>query len=212
MSARLKKSKAKNLLPKVEFVCSWIYHSNWERWIRAYPHFSNKKYPKWPEVIRYSSKIEKKWRKVERKILKELAHVTGLNWRVEKIPCYLVGKCIPFSDPLTMHISYKTDEEFIDVLTHELIHQIFIQRGNYKRSKKAWNHIDGKYKGESFTTRVHIPLHAMHTHVLLKFFGEKRLEREVKWSKHPDYRKSWKIVDKEGYKNIIREFASRVAK
>lgn len=210
MRSKIKTSRNKRVLSRVKFVCSWVYYRNWLEWIRVYPTWASKPTPSWKEVLNYSKKIEKKWRGVERKILQELSKLSGLEWQESTVLCYLVGRCRPFSDPLTMHVSYKKDEEFIDVLTHEMIHQLFIQGGNLAKSKKAWEYIDKKYKDESITTRIHIPLHALHADILVKLFGEKRLKEEIKWSKHPDYKKSWQIVERDGYKNIIREFASRV--
>lgn len=198
-------------IPKVEFVCSWIYHRNWEEWIKLYPKAKKQPYPSWGEVIKYSKKIESRWRRVESKILKELSKVAGLKWKKQTIPCYLVGKCRSFSDPLTLHISYKTDNRFIDVLTHELIHQLFIQ--NLKETDKVWVYLRKKYSKESITTQNHIFLHAIHQNVLLKLFGKRRLNEDISWSKDfPDYKRSWEIVGKEGYKNVIKEFTSRVTK
>jgi hypothetical protein len=77
--------------------------------------------------------------------------------------------------------------------------------------RKAWKYIERKYKNESFKTRIHIPLHAIHTHIYLKFFGEERLRRDVEAiSFLPDYKRSWEIVQKEGYKKIIQEFVKQV--
>ncbi len=121
-----------------------------------------------------------------------------------------MSDCRPFSDPLTLPV-YKNKEYFIDVLTHELIHQLFMQKGNYEKSKKAWKHIHSKYKKESFVTRIHIPLYAIHSYIYEKLFNEKRIDRDMHRSKFfPDYKKAWGVVTKEGYEKIIEEFDSRV--
>ena len=92
-----------------------------------------------------------------------------------------------------------------------MIHQLFTQGENFKKSKKAWDYINKKYNKESLKTRIHIPVHAIHTHMYLKFFNKKRLERDIKWaSSFPDYKKAWEMVEKEGYKNIISNFKTKL--
>lgn len=195
--------------PKIRFRYSWIYDQNWKEWIKIYEKKSQK-YPSAKEVLNYIKKVEKLWKKIEKKILSELSNITGLMWKEDFIYCYVVGKCIPFSDPLTMPM-YKDTDYFIDTLIHELIHQLFTQEGNMKQSSEAWKHIDRKYKKETIKTRIHIPLHSIHFHIYMKFFNEKRLKTDIESiSFLPDYKRSWKIVQKEGYQNIIREFRSRI--
>ena len=155
---------------------------------------------------------EKVWRKYEKIILQELPRIIKLKWKEKKIICYVVGDCRPFSDPLTLPV-YEDKGLFIDVLIHELIHQLFSQGGNYKKAKKAWGHIYRKYKNESRLTRIHIPLHAIHWHVYKKIFNEKRLNRNINRSiPYPDYKRAWEIVEKGGYENVIKEFSSRIIK
>src|SRR5438067_1775739 len=108
--------------PRVEFTYSWIYDHNWQTWLG----WRNKKKIKSPsprEVQNYIKKVEPLWRKHEKKILSELARVTGLSWHDKTIRCYVIGRCIPFSEPLTMYMAKNTND-FIDDLTHELIHQL----------------------------------------------------------------------------------------
>ena len=81
------------------------------------------------------------WRKDEEKLLKELADISGLRWQEKSMACYVVGRCIPFSDPLTIKVYKELPlNYFVDVLTHELIHQLFTQNDNLQKSKKAWNY------------------------------------------------------------------------
>jgi hypothetical protein len=72
-----------------------------------------------------------------------------------------------------------------------------------------------KYKKEIWNTRTHVLLLAMHKHILLKYFGEKTLRKEIERTKHyktPGYYEAWQIVEKEGYQNIISEFRSLLTK
>ncbi|MBU3964854.1 hypothetical protein KJ695_04240 [Patescibacteria group bacterium] len=192
------------MTPKIIFKYSWIYDMHWKGIYKG----KSEKYPTAKQIQNYIGKVEKLWRKDENKVLSELSKISGLKWKKKSICCYVVGRCRPFSDPLTLGVYNKADY-FVDVLTHELIHQLFVQNEN--RNEKVWKYFHEKYKSESFNARIHIPVHAIHQHIFLKFFGQKRLKREIKiMSKFPNYKKAWDIVEKEGYENIIKEFKKRV--
>jgi len=163
------------------------------------------------KMYKYIKKVETMWQRDERKILSELSKITSLKWSDKKIYCYVVKDSIPFSDPLTIPIYKKYPDYFIDVLIHELIHRLFTESMNLNKSKKAWNYIFKKYKKQPYNTKIHIPLHAIHAYIFLKFYNKRRLKREIDWISYlSDYKKSWQIVQKEGYKNIIREFVKLI--
>jgi len=191
------------MIPKVIFRYSWIYDQRWKKWMEEVS-----KYPSTEEVLNYIKEVEKLWRKNERKIFKELSRVTGLRWKSKIIYCYVVGKCKPFSDPLTMPV-YKEKDYFIDVLVHELIHRLLSEEGNKEKTRKVLSYIKRKYKNESEKTKLHVLIHAIHWHIYLKFFDEKRLKRNIKLVRFSkDYSRAWKIVEKEGYERIIKKLKS----
>lgn len=197
------------MTPKIEFRYSWIYDQNWKIWIKKYKGVP-RGFPSYKKIINYIKAIKPIWKKEESRTLKELSAISKLKWKVKEIPCYVVGRAFPFSDPLTLPI-YKDKDWFVDVLTHELIHQLFTQKGNMEITERSWNYIFKKYKKESDKTKIHIPLHAIHSDIYLKFFGDKRLNEDIRIMQHHiDYKKSWDIVQKEGYKNIINEFTKRI--
>ncbi len=197
------------MLPKIIFRYSNVYD---ERFRQAWISRKEKKpYPSPKRIISYKKQIEKEWGNVGKKILRELENITGLKWWEKEIKCYVVGRTRAFSDPLTIAI-FKDKTFFIDILTHELIHQILSQ--NRDNSKDFWKYMHSKYKTLNQKTVTHIPLNAIHKKLYLKLFGSKRLERDIKRSdelapKHPEYKKAWQIVNNEGYENIINEFRKR---
>jgi hypothetical protein len=194
------------IIPKVIFRYSRIYDQTWRKGL-----INNKvkNYPSRRQILNYIKKVEKLWRKDERKILRELSKIAHLKWKSKTIACYVVGKCIPFSDPLIIPVYKKYPDYFIDVLVHELIHNLFVQ--NYEKTRAAWSYFERKYRKEPQKTKIHIPLHAIHFHIYLKFYNEKRLKRDIKLISHlPAYKKSWQIVQRQGYQNIIREFVERI--
>ncbi len=199
------------MLPEIIFKYSWIYDNGYResKRIQAFLDKKGKKYPSPQKIENYIKRVEPIWKNEEKKILTELSRISGLEWKVKEISCYVIGVGRPFSDPLTLHIE-KNYDDFIDILTHELIHQLFTQERNMQRSEKAWDYFFKKYKIESRTTKIHIPLHAIHAELIKRFYGEKRIGKRLQIPPHRDYKRSWEIVQKEGYKNILYEFRKRI--
>jgi len=196
------------MIPKIEFVYSWIYNEKYRTSenIQIMLKKENKKYPSSSKITGYISKVEKIWRKKEKKILAKIAKIIGFKWKEEKIKCYVIGFGISFSNPLTVRLFSNTND-FIDTLTHEMIHQIQSQNSN--KYQKWRRYVDKAYKKETEVTKRHIFLHAVHKMVYLDLFDKKRLERNIKKDDiKPDYKRSWEIVNKEGYENIINKFKS----
>jgi len=196
-------------LPKIEFCDSWIYDDQW----RYFYQKLGKEYPAHGKLPARLRRLEKAWQKDGDRILREMEKATGLRWQEKKIQCFVVGRMVPFSFPLTIMVEEGPIERTVDILTHELIHQLFVQNDKGGEAYGAWAHIHRKYKKEPFNTRIHIPVHAVHHRVLGKLFGEKRLEREMASLKgFPEYERAWEIVLEEGAEEILAEFRERVGK
>lgn len=197
---RGKNKIAITMIPKIIFKYSRIYDQNWKEWIKYYRH-RDRTYPSSQKVQAFIKKVEKLWRKNEKKVLKEISKITGLKWKEQTIVCYVVGNCAVFSDPLTLRV-YKNPDYFIDALIHELIHY-----GDSSKTTKVSKYFNQKYRKESSRTIAHILVNAFHWHIFLKFYGEKRLQRWIKFlSVMPFLKRSWEIIQEEGYQNIIDEF------
>lgn len=190
---------------KIEFVYSSIY----DTLLSGKKEFFSPDHKK--KIRENLRNVESEWRKYEQKVLSEVESLLGIRWPEDKIKCYIVTKSMPFSDPLTIP-SYKKKDESIDVLIHELIHQM-ISGKNYYLTKESWKYFFEKHENESLKTKLHIPLHAIHKYLYLKFFDKDRLERDKKKVRvydNKDYRRSWEIVENEGYQKIIDEFRKRI--
>ena len=203
------------MLPEIEFRYSFIYQE--EIHLPKTKDYNRTKWEK--EANKFIQKLKKEWQK-HTKILGYMSSLTGLKWKENKIKCYVVmlSESGPISDPLTIPIKSKHKNKifpldingFIDILTHELIHQLFLQ--NEKQINKYFdNIINKKYKKQPWNTRIHIPIHAIHKKIFDKFFGKKRLQKEIKnCSNYPEYKKAWDIVIKEGEDNIIKEMKETI--
>ena len=187
------------MAPKIEFRRSYIYDHNLKP-LRSKDYV----FPSDKILNTQIKKLEKLWAKDGSKILIEIAKVLKLRWTQKNTTCYVTAGVYAFSDPLT--ISYnKNTNSMLDELTHEMIHRLWSEEKNWKTLTPNWQALQRKYKGISMTTRSHFPLLAVHKHILLKFYGKKRLEAEINSMIHSDYIKAWDIVNKDGYENIIKQ-------
>jgi hypothetical protein len=210
-------------IPCIRFTYSAIYDQQVSGLMRSYRQkrrdrvecwfgaLGSRGYPSPIKILNYLNIVKPLWQEHGNRVLRELARATSLRWQAKEIPCYVVGRCIPFSDPLTMPVFEKCPDYFIDILTHELIHQLFDQEGNGNRTERARKYLDEKFKTESPITRIHIPIHALHAHILLTYFDEARLRREVDLMRFfPNYKRSWSIVQRAGHERIIHDFVKRI--
>lgn len=203
-------------MTKVDFIWSDIYQENIHLPIGT--NYDSVKFEK--ESLEFIEKVKLDWCQIEKDMFKYMEKITGLSWKLEDIKCYFlhISSYLPISDPLTISINLWTldeiftlsKERFIDMLVHELIHNLFIQNKNLLNPyfKELLN---GRYGNFSVNTACHIPVHAIHEQIFLKFFGEKRLAEEIESCKYyPDYKESWKIVRKIKGLNIIQDMKKSV--
>ena len=192
---------------KINFTYSSIY--DWH--FREVWKLRKKKgsYPSPEAVIKFTGQAGKYWRKYEKPVLAEIAQVAGLKWQAREIKVYIVGRAIPFSSPLTVRV-YRSLNNFVDTLTHELIHQIFFQ--NEKKLRRVWPYFLKKYK-LSGRALGHTPLYAIHEHIYRRLFSVVRLRKDQAAAltyNLPAYVRAWETVQKVGYKKLIKEFRARL--
>ena len=199
-------------IPKVEFRWSFIYEEKFHAPFVKGIIFNRESYRTYVE--RYIERVKQKWQPISSEVLGFMAKISNLKWKAKTIPCYIVkiSTIGPISDPLTIPIQLKvgkkvfrlTTDRFIDILIHELIHNLFIQNETIDRYFDYL--INKKYRKEGWNVAIHVPIHAIHQEIFLKFFDKKRLDREKKiCENYPDYKRAWEIVEKEGSKEIIKE-------
>jgi len=196
----------KTIIPKIEFRYSEVYDRNYREStdIKNILKEKNQEYPSREEILEYIKKVKKLWEEQNEEILLEISNISKFNWKEEKIICYVVGICRPFSEPLTMRTYGKNTNRFITTLIHELIHQIFTQN---KKEYSRWNNfVLEKYEKEKRLTKNHILLSAIHWKILNKFFGKDSIKKEIKQLNHEEYKRAWEIVKKETPDKIIKKF------
>ena len=205
------------MIPKVLFKWSFIYQEEIHQ-----PKSDSYNRDKTEEyVLNFVKKASKKWNKNESKVFSYMEKLTGLKWRLKEIPCYVIkiSEFGPISDPLTIPIQFKSGDNiytlgvdrFIDMLVHELIHNLLIQNQDMLPRTYFEYIIDKKYKDFPFNAAIHVPIHAIHKEIFLKYFGRKRLKEEIEACEYyPDYKKAWNQVNKEGSNVILEELRSYV--
>lgn len=199
------------MIPKIEFRGSFIYQEEIHL-----PKKEEYDRDKWEKYVKgFIVKIKKEWDKNGDDILRYMEQISGLKWKENKIICYVIkmSEFGPISDPLTIPIQLRfkkeiftlTIERFFDMLTHELIHNLFIQNED-KLDRYFDNLINKKYKNLSQNTAIHVPVHAIHKEIFDKFFEKRRFEDEIEaCSYYPEYKKAWDIVLNEGNEKIIED-------
>jgi hypothetical protein len=161
------------------------------------------------------SEYKKEWELIQEKVLGGIAEVLGINFTEQNIDVYISGIMYGgFSDPLT--ISARTESKrFPDVLTHELIHRIFIHNEMYPLSVISEARKSMHPNEKDSNTVIHVVLHAIHKYLYLEVLQEpERLEREMLHLREvgaTSYLRAWEIVETEGYKEIIQKFKSSCA-
>lgn len=199
-------------MAKINFVWSFIYEQTTHN-LTVKENFDYEKYKKY--INNYLKKVKNIWKIKEKQVLNSCEEIAGLKWKKGEIPVYIIKRSsiMPISDPLTIPIQFESEEEifpltperFVDMMVHELIHNLFIQ--NEKEMGNYFEFILDKYKNEDFDTSIHLLLHSIHKKIFEKHFSKSRLNEEIEMSSfYPSYKKSWEIVNKIGADSIIKEF------
>lgn len=196
-------------LPKIRIKDAWLLRMN------ASAHI-HKLYAKKDEPLaddewmaRKVKSYQKAWKPFEEKILTSICDVLDLRFNQNIINVYIAPWFFAFSEPLVIGVTRGSDE-FIDTLTHELIHRLLTDSNktpeDLTRISDEWKNLFGK--NHSFNTLVHIPVHAVHKYIYLDVLKDpSRLKRDYEKDRNgpDDYIKSWDYVNRIGYRKIIKQ-------
>lgn len=159
---------------------------------------------------------QKFWNPLEEQILESMTDLLGLSFKQNIIDVYIAPWFNAFSDPLVIGV-YTKPIEFVDTLTHELIHRLLLDNTTLPYDTpllEEWEKLFGK--NHNFGTIIHIPVHAVSKAIYLDVLNEpKRLKRDIDNSKtydSPDYLNAWNYVEKHGYMEIIKKLKDSYSK
>lgn len=152
---------------------------------------------------------QNEWKKIENKIINGICNCFDLNFYLKTIDVNISPYLRPISTPLLLNTKYEPDQ-FIDLLTHELLHILLNDNTTYNNSKliETWKSI---YSTDDMLTLNHIWVHAGLKYIYLDVLKNPyRLERDKEeCKKWPSYYKAWEIVEEVGYKELIDKFKAK---
>ena len=185
------------------------------RFIYAYPLDNNRRrlysekglgyYPSIDQVREKIGKWEVLWNTVNadnRVILKLLE--LGKRTPERSLECYIFGAGLnPMSAPLMVPVMRKdveySDEEFIEILIHEIAH-VFV--GGHRPYFKM---IVQKYPTETTLVHNHIIIYALLEKIYSEMFKSK-LGDFGRTDLPSDYARAIEIVKEKGHENLLREY------
>lgn len=131
------------------------------------------------EVKSFKKELEKKWRKIEKKIFKEFSDLTGMKWKKEVLECYLSKniKVTGISHPLILKILPDIDFAIANLI-HELGHILLAENLNKaKEIKKKLKKLFPELKERDLW---HLYLLFLELLILEKIWGKKKGEENFK--------------------------------
>ena len=105
----------------------------------------------------------------------------------------------PFLMPVMSRDGMRSDEEFVDVMIHEILH-IFIAGAD-----KYFDMIRDKYSEELVLTHNHIIIYAFLEKIYLEMFQSQPIDFN-RTDLPEGYSRAIEIVREEGYENLIKDY------
>lgn len=188
-------------IPAIEFRYSWPYDQ--ENRLR----FTDPLYPSREKITDYIQEASAAWRPRRRTLLNSIARVSGLPWREEMITCYVVGRGLPMSDPLTLPVYEGHVGLFQQRLVHELIQRTLMHEKNLKARSMFWEGMMRELSEDGVKVSYMVPANAIFSELHSRYFEpDDFVSRESLMSRNLDYRRAWEIVKELGPPIIIERF------
>jgi hypothetical protein len=201
-------------IPKIRIMFSWLLYNEASKVLHQRYAKKGEKLMSYEACEDWAEKYRQEWTKYNDTILADMCQPLDLKFRQSDIEVTLAPWFKPISQPLIIGYNYGADE-FVDILTHELIHVLLTDNNKYSFWGKTFDDVlVTKWKklfGEDHdsNTLLHIPVHAVHKYIYLDVLHEEsRLERDQKWYENDSsspYFQSWRYVDGHDYKEIISQ-------
>lgn len=199
-------------IPKIIFTYAYpldqnrrkLYHDN------GWPN-----YPTAEVVIKRKEEYKNIWAEVnsDDKIIKRIIELLGVDYPRD-IEAFVFGSGMqPMSTPLLIPTMRKeiaySENEFVTLMIHELIHIFVGTRNDHVGLKNFWKVIREKYKNESIVVQNHLIVYAVLQTIIEELFGEE-LTQQLIQAKDSQYIRSIELTNEIGKENIISEFKELV--
>lgn len=196
--ASVKTGKMSN--PNLEFRYSWVYDQ--EHKLR----FTDPLYPDGDAIRAYIKGVSGEWKPVQRKVLSSISRLSGLAWREDLIICYVVGRGVPLSDPLTMPMYQDRRELFILKLVHVLIERMLMNFRNLEAKRDFWEAMFRSLSEDGVKVSYMVPVNAIYKEIQARYFKAGKASEESLLTTNLDFRRAWEIVSTIGPESIIERF------
>lgn len=159
------------------------------------------------QTIEKVEQYKEEWQKYSQQILTGMCNVFDLNFYSPVVDAYVCPWVPTISAPILIAARYNPDE-FVDTLTHELLHVLLTDNQSYSDIEKLGRVWRSLYPGMQQITRNHILVHAGMKHIYLDVLkAPSRLERDVEQcQRFAGYKAAWDYVNDKDYMQIITEF------
>jgi hypothetical protein len=186
-------------LPRIEFRYSWVYdHENKLR-------YTDPLYPSGDNIRDYIEEVSQNWKSRQRTILNSITRTSGLPWQEDLILCYLVGRGLPLSDPLTMPLYEGQPETFLEKMTYQLVERMVMHPRNLKSQSGFWEAMFRSMSEDGVKVSYMVPVNAIFRELQSRYFQTQDPSKSL-LTKNMDFRRSWEIVDSLGHSTIIERF------
>jgi hypothetical protein len=175
--------------------------------------------PGWKEpthrvVLNRVKKYQKIWEKHGKRIINAMEKCTGMKFRRDEIRVYIVsGNPRPFSDPVVLTCRYN-ENEFLDILTHELIHCLFTDNRIPVKEVYALFPTCLQDDENDKVASAHIPVYAIIEHIFKNVLKIKySIVKKYSNSKvNESYKEAAHMVDTFGYKGYLKTIRHELTK
>jgi hypothetical protein len=163
-----------------------------------------------PEAARQKAmKYHAAWQLREKAILTDICALFDLTFYKPVIDVYLSPWIPSISAPILISMR-ATPDEFVDVLTHELLHVLITDNRTYTQEALglALEHL---YPHLDQAARDHVLVYAGLRHIYLDVIREpRRLDRDVAYCRaDPSHLAAWNYVEEHGHLAVLDEFRNR---
>jgi hypothetical protein len=150
------------------------------------------------------------WKDDGDKIIRELCRITELEFYQNTIDVYVAPWFYAFSSPMVLGVTFSSKNQFINTLTHEIIHRLLTDNTTYSREYdflQLWRSLFGDH--HEWNTLVHIPVHAIMQKLYIDVLNRPDLleldKKDLNEHGDKEYLAAWGYVEQQGYEDIIRK-------
>lgn len=191
-------------LPEVRFKYGWLIADAAsvtlnEKWGDGTPLKSVEEY----EAI--ARQYQDWWLPVGDTILRAMMDTLQLEFRQNTLDVYVVPWFYAISDPLIVGPTFKSQDEVINLLTHELVHRLVTDNTKAEYGENMiedWRMLFGNL---GFNTLTHVPVYAVMKKIYLEVLERPDLLKKEAQSigEDQEYAEAWAYVEQQGYQTVI---------